>query len=120
MTSGSGLFTSGSGLFIKNGSGLFTKSSSGLSTEPPELSRANKALLDPPRSGAAGFVKALATSHVERVVYISCNPETLSRDIALLVNGGFDFKAVGIVDMFPHTMHIESIALLVRPGPNRG
>lgn len=77
--------------------------------------RCNKVLLDPPRSGAEVLVKKLAASeNVERIVYVSCNPETLARDLRLLTDRGFTLKSAGIIDMFPHTTHVESIALLVR------
>ena len=76
----------------------------------------SKVLLDPPRSGAEAMVKKLAGSNVGRVVYVSCNPETLARDIGILENQGFELRAAGIIDMFPHTTHVESIALLVRQG----
>ena len=74
----------------------------------------NKVLLDPPRSGAESLVKGLATSDIERVVYVSCNPETLARDVKILVDGGYKLDSAGIIDMFPHTTHVESIALLKR------
>ena len=90
-----------------------------LQLEPSEingLEGANKVLLDPPRSGAEAMVKRLAGSNVVRVVYVSCNPETLARDIGILENQGFELRSAGIIDMFPHTTHVESIALLVRQG----
>ncbi len=74
----------------------------------------NKVLLDPPRSGAESLVKTLARSNIERVVYVSCNPETLARDAKILVEQGFRLGCAGIIDMFPHTTHVESIALFVR------
>ena len=78
------------------------------------FSSVNKVLLDPPRSGAEQLVKILASSNVGRVVYVSCNPETLARDAKLLVEQGFELQSAGIIDMFPHTTHIESIALFQR------
>ncbi|MGV0034692.1 MAG: 23S rRNA (uracil(1939)-C(5))-methyltransferase RlmD [Candidatus Azotimanducaceae bacterium WSBS_2022_MAG_OTU7] len=80
------------------------------------LEGVNKVLLDPPRSGAEAMVKRLASSNVDRVVYVSCNPETLARDIGILKTKGFELRSAGIIDMFPHTTHVESIALLVRQG----
>ena len=74
----------------------------------------DKALLDPPRSGAEALVRKLAISEIDRIVYISCNPETLARDIKVLEEGGYKLQSAGIIDMFPHTTHVESIALLVR------
>ena len=75
---------------------------------------ADKVILDPPRSGAAAVVPALVSSEVERVVYVSCNPVTLARDTQALVAGGFSLARAGIMDMFPHTAHVESVALLER------
>lgn len=74
----------------------------------------NKVLLDPPRSGAWQVVKHLATSDVSRVVYVSCNPVTLARDARYLVEAGFKLVKAGVIDMFPHTNHVESIALFER------
>lgn len=72
-------------------------------------------LLDPPRSGAMELLPFIAASDAERVLYISCNPETLARDAGLLVNQhGFNLKGAGILDMFPHTPHSEAIALFER------
>jgi 23S rRNA (uracil1939-C5)-methyltransferase len=70
-------------------------------------------LLDPPRAGALALVPQLARLALERLLYVSCNPETLARDIGLLVHEhGFELLAAGVVDMFPHTAHMESLALL--------
>jgi 23S rRNA (uracil1939-C5)-methyltransferase len=75
----------------------------------------NKILLDPPRSGAEDLIPWIAASKAQQVLYISCNPETLARDAGLLVNQhGFTLKGAGIIDMFPHTPHSESIALFER------
>ena len=71
----------------------------------------NKILLDPPRSGAEALVKGLDTRDVERVVYVSCNPETLAKDARILCEQGFTLRSAGIINMFPHTTHVESIAL---------
>ena len=76
----------------------------------PALQDVNKVLLDPPRSGALGLCKTLASNKVERVVYVSCNPATLARDAAVLVAEGYQFEGAGVIDMFPHTTHVESIA----------
>ena len=74
----------------------------------------DKALLDPPREGAIALVKALPES-LSRVVYVSCNPATLARDAALLVHErGFSLRSAGIVNLFPHTAHVESVALFTR------
>ncbi len=79
--------------------------------------RANydKILLDPPRAGAEGVLKYLPGPSVQRVVYVSCNPATLARDTEVLVHThGFKLKAAGIMDMFTHTSHVESMALFER------
>jgi 23S rRNA (uracil1939-C5)-methyltransferase len=71
-----------------------------------------KILLDPPRSGAEQVLQALNLGATRRLVYVSCNPVTLARDTAILVRDrGFRLQSAGIVDMFPHTAHVESIAL---------
>ncbi len=80
----------------------------------PALDAFNKALVDPPRSGALELCKKLASSGTERVVYVSCNPKTLARDASLLVEKGYQLRKLGIIDMFPHTTHVESIALFTR------
>jgi 23S rRNA (uracil1939-C5)-methyltransferase len=70
-------------------------------------------LLDPPRGGAQQQLALIARLAPERVLYVSCNPESLARDIGLLVHQhGFELLAAGVVDMFPHTAHMESVALL--------
>ncbi len=75
--------------------------------------RPNKLLLDPPRSGAIEAIKQLVPQFLpERMVYVSCNPATLARDSELLVNHlGYRLTKTGVVNMFPHTSHIESIAV---------
>ena len=72
-------------------------------------------LLDPPRSGAGGKVmRRIARSQPERIVYVSCNPETFARDIKELTPFGYDLQTVQPVDLFPHTYHVELVALLTR------
>ncbi len=79
--------------------------------------RFDKFLLDPPREGAAGVVNALPDAWPRRIVYVSCDPATLARDAGTLVNAkGFRLMAAGVVNMFPHTAHVESIALFERAG----
>jgi len=76
----------------------------------------DKILVDPPREGAIALVKALPGDGApERIVYVSCNPATLARDASVLVHDhGYDLAAAGVVNMFPHTSHVESIALFAR------
>jgi 23S rRNA (uracil1939-C5)-methyltransferase len=70
-------------------------------------------LLDPPRTGARAVLAALAALAPERVLYISCHPGSLARDLGELVHEhGFALEAAGVIDMFPHTAHVESLALL--------
>ncbi|MEI2773596.1 MAG: hypothetical protein V9G98_23680 [Candidatus Competibacter sp.] len=72
-------------------------------------------MIDPPRSGALELMPHLAALGARRVVYVSCHPATLARDVGELVHRyGFRLSAAGIVDMFPHTAHVESIAILAR------
>lgn len=72
----------------------------------------DRLLLDPARSGAAEIVKHIGSIDPERIVYVSCHPGTLARDAGALVNdAGYTLEAAGIIDMFPHTAHVESIAV---------
>jgi 23S rRNA (uracil1939-C5)-methyltransferase len=78
--------------------------------------QADKLLLDPPRAGAMQVIKRLTDPLPARIVYVSCYPSTLARDAAYLVSSlGYEFRVAGVMDMFPHTSHVESIALFVRP-----
>jgi 23S rRNA (uracil1939-C5)-methyltransferase len=75
----------------------------------------NKLLLDPPRSGAPVVVEKLAKPYPQRIVYVSCDPATLARDAGTLVHQhGYRLVSAGVMDMFPHTAHVESIALFER------
>ncbi|MFK7963770.1 MAG: 23S rRNA (uracil(1939)-C(5))-methyltransferase RlmD [Burkholderiaceae bacterium] len=85
----------------------------------PELGRFDKLLIDPPREGAAQVCQAIADSDAaarpKRIVYVSCNPATLARDAGMLVNGaGYRLTDAGVVNMFPHTSHVESMARFER------
>lgn len=85
-----------------------------LTVAEPPAGTFNKVLLDPPRTGALEIVQKLDLSHTERVVYVSCNPATLARDAGVLVHEkGLRLAAAGVMDMFPHTAHVESIALFL-------
>ena len=72
----------------------------------------DKLLLDPPRSGAIEVLQQLPLKQFRRIVYVSCHPGSLARDAGYLVNEqGYTLKSAGVMDMFPHTAHVESIAL---------
>jgi len=77
----------------------------------------DKLLIDPPRDGAIELVKSLPDAGApQRIVYVSCNPATLARDAAVLVHQkGYRLVCAGVANMFPHTAHVESIALFERP-----
>lgn len=73
----------------------------------------DRVLLDPPRAGALAMLPFIASAAPRRVVYVSCHPASLARDIAVLVEQhGFRLVSAGVMDMFPHTAHVESIAVL--------
>jgi 23S rRNA (uracil1939-C5)-methyltransferase len=77
--------------------------------------RFEKMLIDPPREGAIELVRALAEAWPRRIVYVSCDHATLARDAGVLAHvKGFRLAAAGVVDMFPHTAHVESVALFER------
>jgi 23S rRNA (uracil1939-C5)-methyltransferase len=83
------------------------------------LGRFDRMLVDPPRDGAAALCQSLADLKQtrpemlpQRIVYVSCSPSTLARDAGLLVHGaGYVLKQAGVINMFPHTAHVESIAV---------
>jgi 23S rRNA (uracil1939-C5)-methyltransferase len=80
------------------------------------LGHFDRMLIDPPREGAQAVALALAQLEPQerptRIVYVSCNPATLARDAGILVHeGGYKLSAAGVVNMFPHTGHVESIAV---------
>lgn len=79
----------------------------------------DRVLIDPPREGALEVVKALSAISAlrpQRLVYVSCNPATLARDAAILVQqGGYQLAQAGVINMFPHTSHVESIAVFDLP-----
>ena len=83
------------------------------------LGRVDRMLIDPPREGAYALVQALAAvplvERPQRIVYVSCNPATLARDAEVLVQeAGYRLLSAGVINMFPHTSHIESIAVFAR------
>jgi 23S rRNA (uracil1939-C5)-methyltransferase len=79
------------------------------------LGPVDKLLIDPPRDGAVDICKAIGDHGPSRIVYVSCSPGTLARDAGVLVNvKGYRLERAGVVNMFPHTGHVESIALFSR------
>ncbi|HWK70454.1 MAG TPA: 23S rRNA (uracil(1939)-C(5))-methyltransferase RlmD [Burkholderiaceae bacterium] len=81
-----------------------------------DLGRFDRVLIDPPREGAESVARALAAlapaERPRRIVYVSCSPATLARDAGILVHeGGYSLQSAGVINMFPHTGHVESIAV---------
>lgn len=76
-------------------------------------------IMDPPRSGSTvKFLKSVVKLAPKTVVYVSCNPETLARDLMFLVRNGYKVKKIQPVDMFPHTNHVETVVLLSHKKPD--
>ena len=77
--------------------------------------KADVVFMDPPRAGSdIPFLKSVVTLSPEKIVYISCNPETQARDLQYLTRNGYKVRKIQPVDMFPHTQHVETVVLLVR------
>ena len=74
----------------------------------------NALLIDPPRSGAEQVAQNLALIDPDKILYVSCNPKSLARDAKLIVDAGYQIKKAGVMDMFPHTAHVESMVLFER------
>ncbi|MDP9706363.1 MULTISPECIES: 23S rRNA (uracil(1939)-C(5))-methyltransferase RlmD [Rahnella] len=86
-----------------------------VSKQPWAAQGFNKILLDPARGGAAGVMTHIVKLAPARVVYVSCNPTTLARDSKILLEAGYRLAGVRMLDMFPHTGHLESMALFINP-----
>ena len=82
--------------------------------EPWAAEGFDKILIDPPRSGAEEVCEYLVAFGAKRIVYVSCNPATLARDSGVMVKHGYRLVRTGVMDMFPHTTHVESIAVFER------
>jgi 23S rRNA (uracil1939-C5)-methyltransferase len=76
--------------------------------------KAELVILDPPRTGNALIAKKLAAGSAHTIIYISCNPKTLKRDMKILNDGGFNLIDIEGFDMFPQTPHIEVMAMMAR------
>ena len=76
--------------------------------------RFSKIVLDPPRTGAKGIDRDLASCGAEKILYISCNPTTLARDLAALAKHSYKLTLVQPIDLFPHTFHVETLAVLTQ------
>jgi 23S rRNA (uracil1939-C5)-methyltransferase len=76
--------------------------------------RFSKIILDPPRAGAKGIDRDLASFGAQKILYASCNPATLARDLAALARHRYKLRLVQPIDLFPHTFHVEIVALMIR------
>ncbi len=84
-----------------------------------ELKAYDGLCLDPPRAGAEQQIREIAKANIRSVAYISCNPTTLARDCAVLVNAGYELKSVTPIDQFMYSPHIEAVALLSKKTDNK-
>ncbi|WP_437936164.1 class I SAM-dependent RNA methyltransferase [Sorangium sp. So ce341] len=94
--------------------GLAGKAIEADADQVPIPARTDVVVLDPPRSGAPGAARAIAASGARVVVYVSCDPATLARDLGGILRGGFEITDIEAVELFPQTSHIESIVRLTR------
>lgn len=86
----------------------------GIAAKPWAEQGFNKVLLDPARAGAAGVLPHIAQLNSEKILYVSCNPVTLASDTKILLERGYRVQKIGILDMFPHTGHVESMLLFAK------
>jgi 23S rRNA (uracil1939-C5)-methyltransferase len=100
---------------IDNATFLAADARRGIDRVLERFGRPDLLLLDPPRSGAGGKVmRKIGRAKPKRIVYVSCNPDTLASDIAQLAQFGYTLHTVQPVDMFPHTVHVETVVLITR------
>jgi 23S rRNA (uracil1939-C5)-methyltransferase len=85
--------------------------------QPDEFKKYDAVVFDPPRAGAAEQVKILAQSKVRRVIGVSCNPNTFARDARVLVDGGYTFDSIKVVDQFTWSHHVELVAVFTKSKP---
>jgi 23S rRNA (uracil1939-C5)-methyltransferase len=86
-----------------------------ISTLARKKEKIDVVITDPPRAGCSPkFLKSILTLMPKRVVYVSCNPDTLARDLNTLTKSGYKVKKIQPVDMFPYTNHVESVVCLTR------
>ena len=78
---------------------------------PAAAGQFNKALVDPPRTGCGAALPSLCAQGLERLVYVSCNPESFAADARVLIGAGYRLKEVGVFDMFPQTSHVETLGV---------
>jgi 23S rRNA (uracil1939-C5)-methyltransferase len=101
----------------RNGvAGFAAFSEADLYQQPPAAIAAdfNKAIVDPPRTGAGSAIELLCSSEVERVAYVSCHPESFVKDSLVLTDAGYEFSEVCLFDMFPQTSHVETLGVFCR------
>ena len=77
-----------------------------------ERRRFSKIILDPPRAGAKGIERNVSSLGAETILYVSCNPATLARDLSVLARHGYKLVFVQPLDLFPHTFHVETLAVM--------
>lgn len=99
---------------INNAQFYQTNLEQGIVGQPWAVEKFDKILLDPARAGANGVIEQISTLGASRIVYVSCNPATLARDSLSLLSQGYKLQKLGMLDMFPHTSHLESMALFVK------
>lgn len=101
--------------FVCDDAGKFMVNMAAAAKEDKSVRLPDVVLMDPPRSGSdKAFLSSVVKMNPEKVVYVSCNPETLARDVRWLEQNGYKAKGVWPVDMFPWTSHVESVCLLSR------